>query len=327
MKFKKAFRVSAGSAESSRNAFIRLGDNAYGEAARSVHYGPSDEELERDLEAVTALLASTNEANSEIFEEISAGDFAATVKSAAITAGLNYRSGESGKYPWEILGIDEPPAISTSFTIGIADLSDMLDSIKQCGYPVIKLKLGFPEELTLVKALREFPDRLFRVDANGAWDPAKAEEMMFYLDLDNVEIVEQPTPLDFIREWKYLKKQAKFRVFIDEGLNDISDYFKYADFVEGINIKMAKSGGILEAVKLARQAKKDGLKSMLGCMVESSVGIAPAVYIGSLVDYFDLDGPLLLEKDISDDINYNKNIIAAGKNIIGGPKINKDVLN
>lgn len=326
MKFKNTFRVSAGSAAATRNGFISIDKQAYGEAARSVYYGPSDEELEGHLSSAVATLSSKKEITLEVLENIGSCDMAATVKSAAVAAGLNYLSAEMGIYPWDVLGIEAPPEIVSSFTIGIDDPGKMLTAIRYSDCPLLKLKLGFEGELDIIKALGDFPDKLFRVDANGAWSPEKAEEMMFYLNTDYIEIVEQPTSLDYIKEWKYLKGKGKFKVVIDEGLNILSDYFKYSDFIDGINIKMAKTGGILEGIRLARMAKRDKLKVMLGCMVESSIGIAPALYMSSLADYFDLDGPLLLERDISDDINYNKNIITVDEKIIGGPGIKKEVL-
>jgi len=326
LKFKNTFRVSAGSAATTRNGFISIDKRAYGEAARSVYYGPSDEELEGNLRSAAAMLSSKKEITLEALEDIGSFDMAAAVKSAAVAAGLNYISAETGKYPWEVLGIETPPNITSSFTIGIDDPGKMHTAIRESDYPLLKLKLGFEGEVDIIKALEDFPDKLFRVDANGAWSPEKAEEMMFYLNTDNVEIVEQPTSLDYIKEWRYLKGKGKFKLIIDEGMNILADYFRYSDFVDGINIKMAKTGGILEGLRLAKRAKRDKLKVMLGCMVESSIGIAPAVYMSSLADYFDLDGPLLLEKDISDDIKYNKSIITVDENIIGGPKINKEVL-
>ena len=262
----------------------------------------------------------------ETFDEIRLAETSSFVKSAAVAAGLNYISGREKKYPWEILGLDEPPEIRTSYTIGIDSVDVMLGAIKECAYPLIKIKLGFEGEADLIRKLGDFPDRMFRVDANGAWSPGKAEEMMYYLDRDNVEIVEQPTSLEYIKEWKYLKGRSKFHLMLDEGLGNLDDYFRYADYINGVNIKMAKSGGIFDAVRLARQARKDKLKVMLGCMVESSIGIAPSVYISSLADYFDLDGPLLLEKDLSDDIIYVGNAISVSDEIIGGPVIKKEFL-
>ncbi|MFH2036956.1 MAG: enolase C-terminal domain-like protein, partial [Candidatus Zixiibacteriota bacterium] len=133
-------------------------------------------------------------------------------------------------------------------------------------------------------------------------------------------------PIELISDWKYLARNSKLRIIVDEGLNTIEDYFKYADFVDGVNIKMAKSGGLFDAVKIARRVRKDKLKILLGCMVESSIGIAPAVYMADLADYFDLDGPLLLQNDIGEHINFNLDEISVDDNIIGGPKIRNEFL-
>ncbi len=145
--------------------------------------------------------------------------------------------------------------------------------------------------------------------------------MIFLLSKLDVQLIEQPTSLDYITEWKYLKGRSKIPVMIDEGLHNLQNYFQYADYVDGVNIKMSKSGGFLEAKKIALAARKDKRKVMLGCMVESSIGIAPALYLSSLADYFDLDGPLLLDEDIADGINFNLDKIMVTEDIIGGPKL------
>ncbi len=101
---------------------------------------------------------------------------------------------------------------------------------------------------------------------------------------------------------------------------------RVSDFVDGINIKMEKSGGILEAMRLATQAREDNKKVMLGCMVESSVGISQSIYLSSRADYYDLDGPLLLENDIANGIKYDRESIQVDREIIGGPKLKRDVV-
>lgn len=260
-------------------------------------------------------------------QEMSNGEYLATVKAAGVTAGLHYLSYNNQKLPWEILGLKAPEKIVTSFTIGIDTVENMVKEIADSKCPILKLKMGFPEELELAERLSDFPNKWFRIDVNGGWTPDRAEEVIYYLKKGNVQILEQPTGLDDVHDWKYLKGRGQFLMTIDEGLASIEDYFKFADWVDGINIKMAKSGGAMTARNLARTARKNGTKVMLGCMVESSIGIAPALYMASLADYFDLDGPLLLKNDISDDIKYNVEKIVIEDSLIGGPKIRKDYFN
>ena len=115
-------------------------------------------------------------------------------------------------------------------------------------------------------------------------------------------------------------------LLIDEGLNTIDDYHRFCDHVDGVNIKMAKSGGAVPALRIALQARRDKLRVMLGCMVESSVALAQAVYMASVADYCDFDGPLLMENLIADGIDFNLDKISVDEDIIGGPRIKKEFL-
>lgn len=247
-------------------------------------------------------------------------------KSALIAALLHKISSDSNKFPWDIVKLSEPSKISSSITVCISDPDAMLDEIKNSAYPIIKIKLGFDGDEKVVEGLQNITGKIIRVDANGGWSAEKAEKMIYYLNKLGVEIVEQPTPIEFISEWKKLKGTAKTLLFVDEGLNNLNDYYKVADYVDGINVKLSKSGGIIAAKDICRQAKKDKIKVMLGCMVESSIGISQAVYLSSMADYFDLDGPILLQNDISSDIKYDMEKVSVDSNIIGGPKIEKEFL-
>ena len=132
--------------------------------------------------------------------------------------------------------------------------------------------------------------------------------------------------MKLIAEWPHLKGRAPVELFVDEGLNELEDYERLTEYVDGVNIKMAKSGGIMTATAIARRARKDHRKVMLGCMVESSIAISPAVYMSSLADYFDLDGPLLLERDVAEGIRYIDDKISVDETIIGGPKLNESAM-
>jgi len=291
-----------------------------------VAYGPSEEEIMAGLLRGAEMAGRAERADFDLINEIAATDEICAPARAAITTALLHKlSGDSGQYPWEILGIDPPEEIRTSFTVSIDDPERMLAEIKACGYPIIKIKAGFDGDEQLIQKLRDIPGKLFRVDANGAWSMEKTEKMLYYLNRAPVELLEQPTAIGDIIHWKYLKRQSKINLILDEGLNDLEDYYRYADYLDGINIKPAKSGGVIEALRLARRAGRDHRRVMFGCMVESSVGISPAVYMSSLAQYFDLDGPLLLKDDIADEIDFMLDIITVDENIIGGPKIKSEI--
>ncbi len=288
-----------------------------------MYYGPKEDEIKKDLEKGRDFFKSKSELSLDDLYELNSLEINRVSKAALVGATLHYLSYESNNYPWQLLDLDEPSEIRTSFTVSIDDPNQMYDEISHSPYPIIKIKMGFDGDEILLDELKKISGKSFRIDANGGWSPDKAEKMIFCAARQDINIIEQPTGVEHIRDWKYIKGRSDAHLILDEGLNTIDDYYQYCDDIDGINIKMAKAGGIVEAVKLARQAKKDEKKVMLGCMVESSISIASSVYISSLADLFDLDGPLLLKNDIADGINFDLDKITVNEDIIGGPRINE----
>lgn len=259
-------------------------------------------------------------------DQIDSLEINSAAKMGLIGAALHKLSAVTEVYPWEILKLDEPTDIRTSFTVSLDTPEAMLREISDSIYPVIKVKMGGEEDNTLLNGLKSITGKILRIDANGGWTPEQAERMIYFLDKLEIQFVEQPTMVDFIGEWKHIRGRTGMKLFIDEGLNSLEDYERYAEFVDGINIKMAKSGGILEAKKIAEAAKRDKKKIMLGCMIESSIGLSQAVYLSSRADYFDLDSPLLLKEDIATGLFYDIEKITVDHTIIGGPRIKEEYL-
>ncbi len=324
---KQKFVVSKGEAIEKTSLLTILNNRYSGEASGSVFYGPSIEEIEKDIKKGISLLEQNETIDLDTLKSIDTYPILPIARSALIAAVLNYLSGESRRYPWELLDLGTPIGIKSSITVSIDKPSEMIEAIKKSDYPIIKIKMGNEEDIMILNALDEIIDKEIRIDVNGAWSCAKAEEMIYYLAKKGVKVIEQPTDVEYVEEWQRLKgKHTDVQLIMDEGLNTFEDYKRYAEFVDGVNIKMEKSGGILEGMRIARQAQEDNKKVMLGCMVESSVGIAQSVYLSSLADYFDLDGPLLLEKDIARGITYDREAINVDREIIGGPKLRRDVV-
>ena len=324
---KTTFAVSQGSADRKTNVLVILNNRYSGEAASSVFYGPTAEELQEELTRGIQKLEELGELDVSSLEAIAGFDISPVARSALMAMVLNYLSGESNRYPWEILGLSTPVGIRNSYTISISDPDQMLAAIKECDKPIVKVKMGQPNDIELLHKLEEVKDKEIRVDANGAWPPDKAEEMIFHLGRIGVKVIEQPTSSEHVKDWPHLKgKQKDLVLIIDEGLNTAEDYTRVAEFVDGVNIKMEKSGGIIEAIKIAQSARNDGKKVMLGCMIESSVGVAQSVYMSAMADYHDLDAPQLLETDIARGLKYSRDTIEFDREIIGGPKLIRDVV-
>jgi L-alanine-DL-glutamate epimerase-like enolase superfamily enzyme len=215
---------------------------------------------------------------------------------AALDAALHDWIGRRLGVPlWRLLGLS-PEAPPTSYTIGIDSLEGTRERARRaCDFRALKIKVGGAEDLARVEAVREESDVPLRVDANEGWTFESARELMPELIRLGVEFVEQPFPADDPDSFRALRELSpRLPVIVDEGCHDLRDVAPAAGYADGINVKLAKAGGVREAVRMIHAARALGLRVMLGCMVESQLGVAPAAAIASLADWVDLDGHLLL---------------------------------
>jgi len=319
--------VSKGETERKTNLLTILDNRYSGEAASSVFYGPNVEELEADILSGVEMLQQQKNFSIRTLHAIDKLTISPIARSALMAMILNYLSGKRNLYPWEVLKLGAPVGIRSSMTVSIDEPAEMAAAIRESSYPIIKIKMGANSDRELLDLLEDIGDKELRVDANGGWDCETAEEMIYRLSKLGVRVIEQPTDLEHIADWPYLKgKNDEVELIVDEGLETVKDFARVHDYCDGVNIKMEKSGGIIEAVRIAKAARRSEKKVMLGCMVESSVGIAQSVYMSSLADYHDLDGPLLLESDIGMGINYDRETIHVDREIIGGPALKRDVV-
>jgi L-alanine-DL-glutamate epimerase-like enolase superfamily enzyme len=186
----------------------------------------------------------------------------------------------------------------TSWTIWLGDPDDMADraeKIKGRGFKRLKLKLGGRDGLDAVRveAVQDVIDLPLQADVNEAWD---LEEALDYIPQIRLEYLEQPLPAGDPGGVE-LKERSRIPIFVDEDCHTLADVARCAEIAHGINIKLAKSGGIREAVRMVHAARALGLGVMLGCMVESGLGIAAGAHVASLMDHVDLDGNLLITDD------------------------------
>jgi L-alanine-DL-glutamate epimerase-like enolase superfamily enzyme len=197
---------------------------------------------------------------------------------------------------WRLLGLSREAAPPTSYTIGIDTVEGTHDRVRRAqAFRALKIKVGGAEDLARLEAARAESTAPLRVDANEGWTLEEARELMPALVELGVELVEQPFPAGDLESFRGLRElEARPPVIVDEGCHDLRDVARAAENADGINIKLAKSGGLREAVRMAHAARALELGVMLGCMVESQLGIAPAAQIASLADWADLDGHLLL---------------------------------
>jgi L-alanine-DL-glutamate epimerase-like enolase superfamily enzyme len=219
-----------------------------------------------------------------------------TAGKAALDGALHDWIGKRLGVPlWRLLGL-APEAPPTSFTISIDSVEGTRDRARRAGrFKALKIKVGGAEDLERLEAVRAESDAPLRVDANEGWTLESARELMPELIRLGVEFVEQPFPADDVESFLALAElHPRLPVIVDEGCHDLRDVAPAAAYADGINVKLAKSGGVREAVRMIHAARALDLRVMLGCMVESQLGVAPAAAIASLADWVDLDGHLLL---------------------------------
>jgi L-alanine-DL-glutamate epimerase-like enolase superfamily enzyme len=273
---------------------VRHGDvSGFGEAAPIARYDESAASGQAWLEQVH--LGDDPFALDDIFARLPPGEFAAR---AAVDAALYDLQGKLTGLPvYRLLGLKRagPP---TSWTIWLGDPDDMArrtEKIAGRGFKRLKLKLGGRDGLDVerVRAVRSMTDLPLQCDVNEAWS---LDEALDYIPQMDLEYCEQPLPAGD-PDGPQLKRRAPVPIYVDEDCHTLADVAACAERAHGINIKLAKSGGIREAVRMAAAARALGLGVMLGCMIESGLGIAAGAHIASLMDHVDLDGNLLLAED------------------------------
>lgn len=276
------------------------GQMGWGEVAPDRYYGQTLESAERALAQLSQLPVTDPYDMENVFDWLwrRMPDQSATI--AAIDSALHDLVGKLLGVPvWKLLGLDAGKVPPTSFTIGLDELPVMVQKVREAGdYPILKVKVGTDRDEAILGTIRELaPDKPLRVDANCGWDSATVVEQCRRLVRFDLEFIEQPTPAGDHDALKDLRGLGIAPIIADESCVGFEDVLRCAGHFDGINIKLCKCGGLRQGLKMIHVARAAGLKVMLGCMVESSVGIAAAAQLAPLADWIDLDGHLLLADD------------------------------
>jgi L-alanine-DL-glutamate epimerase-like enolase superfamily enzyme len=273
------------------------GVRGYGEAAPIERYAESAESAKAYVEEVAGHLGDDPFELESIMARLPQREFAAR---AAIDAALHDLQGKLlGRPVHQLLGLNRggPP---TSWTIWLGDPDDMQARAEKVRgrYKRLKLKLGARDgrDVERVRAVRDVVDVPLQVDVNEAWSLDEALDALPQLAELGVEYCEQPLPAGD-EGGAAVKQRSPIPVYVDEDCHTLMDVAPCAERAHGINVKLAKSGGIREAVKMTHAARALGLGCMLGCMVESGLGIAAGAHVSPLFDHVDLDGNILISHD------------------------------
>jgi len=274
-----------------------------GEAAPISRYRESVKTVEAFLKQVAprALSFGDIEGSMSYLDTISKHDMSA--KCAVNLALLDGAGKKASKPVYDLLGLGfQEGKHVTSFTIGIDTPEVLRQKVQEAQtFPVLKVKLGVADDKKHLRAIREAgPDKIIRVDANEGWKTKEqALELIEWLATDGkVQYVEQPMPASTShKDWAWLKQRSPLPIFADESYHVAEDAERIADCFHGANVKLVKTGGITRAKTALETARKAGLSTMVGCMVETSISSSAGAHLAGLCDYIDLDGYLLIKND------------------------------
>ncbi len=300
------FAIARGSTNGYKRAWVRLvdgdGQEGWGEADPSSFYGES---LETVLAAFGKLAAHLPRDPFDLqgaearWEQVVPKNWAAR---AALSAALHDLVGKKlGQPLWRLWGLDPAKAPISSFTIGLDTPEKIRAKVREAdAYPILKIKLGTDHDEEILRTIRDATDKPIRVDANAGWDVKRAKQMIPKLKECGVEFLEQPLvpdDMDGLAEVRRVASKHNLPVVVDESCLVAADIPRLAGRVDGINIKLAKCGSLREALRMIATARAHGMLVMVGCMIETSLGITAAAHFTPLVDATDLDGAALTVDD------------------------------
>ena len=306
---KHAFHIAREAKARTRvSVWVRLRDDdgveGWGEAAATPFYGETAETVQAVLPRYGQELEEAAAGDPFALERIERALELAVGRNpaarSAISAALHDLLGKRIGMPvWRLWGLDPAKAPASSFTIGIDDPEVVREKVREAdGYPILKVKVGTPGDEALLRTIRDAaPTKPIRVDANTGWTARQAVRALPMLEEFGVELVEQPVAKQDIEGLKEIRRHARVPIVADESCETAADVAKLVGAVDGVNIKLAKAGSLRESLRIVHTARAHGMSVMLGCMVESTLGIAAAVQLAPLVDWVDLDGAALLAND------------------------------
>jgi len=305
IKFKKigihpinTFRTTHGAADEVEVVIVEI-DGGLGEASPVKYYGETAQTVCDFIKRAETVIGNDLFKFEDICKRLNLVAANNGAAKAAIDIAIHDAIGKKLNIPvYKLLGITPRDDIATSYTISLSTPDKMKKQTEDNpGYQVYKVKVGIPGDIDMVAAVREATDARIRVDANAGWTLKEAIQKIKHLQKYNIEFVEQPLHWKDYEGLRILRSKIDLPIIADEGVMTAEDIPLYKDIVDGINIKLQKSGGIREAFKMITVARALRMQVMIGCMVETSVSISAAAMLAPLVDYVDLDGNVLIGDD------------------------------
>ena len=304
LKLKHTFTISRKSIDVQPCVIVILKDGeltGFGEASSNPYYNITVPMMMADLEKIRSIIESSGTETPEVFWSkmhpyLKDNLFALCALDNAYN---DLYARKKGKKLYELWGYTTEKNPLTDYTIGIAPIEKMVAKMEELPWPIYKIKLGTQEDIAIVKALRQHSNAIFRIDANCGWEVDETIRNSIELKKLGVEFLEQPLPADDWEGHKEVYNHSALPVIADESCIKEEDVAKCFHHFHGVNIKLAKCGGLTPGRRMIQEAKHLGLRTMAGCMTESTVGISTIAHLLPELDYVDMDGPLLLSEDIA----------------------------
>ncbi|HEY5369299.1 MAG TPA: dipeptide epimerase [Hanamia sp.] len=308
--FKHPFTISKGTKTHQPALLVELeffGVKGYGEAPAIPYYNISVDKMIADLEYKKRFVEKVSFTEPERYWHYLHHTFPENpfLVCALDMAGWDIFGKLKRKQLHQLWNLDISKNPMTDITIGIDSIEKMVSKMQETPWPIYKIKLGTEEDVHIMEELRKHTDAVFRIDANAAWKADEALEKIKIFKNLNVEFIEQPLAKDDWEGMKFLYENSPLPIIADESCVSEHDVEKCSGFFHGINIKLTKCSGITPARWMIDKARELNMKVMIGCMNESSIGSAAIAQLLPLLDYVDMDGPLLLAEDVAKGVQYD----------------------
>jgi L-Ala-D/L-Glu epimerase len=305
LNLKTTFRIAHGADDQRHNVIVHL-DDGVGEAPGVMYYGETQQSIMDYLAAIPELGDESFDFDA-VMSRLPAGSRSGRT---AVEVALHDLWGKRlGQPLYRLFGLNPEKIPPTSFTIAMDAPEVMARRAKESGFPIIKIKLGGQDDEAIVAAIRNATNARLRLDANAGWSREQALQLIPCLGEYGIEFIEQPLAADDIEGLRWLRRKLQTQkidipIFADESVQTSHDVAALAGAVDGVVVKLMKSEGLREAMCAIHTARALDMQVMMGCMVETSVGVTAAAHLGSLCDYVDLDGPILIKNDPYEGVIY-----------------------
>jgi len=305
--FRYPFTISRGTKTHQPSLLVELeyfGVKGYGEAPAIVYYDITVDKMIADLVAKKSFIEKFAFTHPErywhyLHHLLPQNPF---LVCALDMAGWDLYGKLEGKPLYSLWNLDLSKNPVTDYTIGIDTIDNMVIKMKEKPWPIYKIKLGTDNDIGIITELRKHTSSVFRIDANAGWKTREALEKINAFEKLEVEFIEQPLAKDDWEGMKFLFRNSSLPLIADESCVSEHDVEKCHEHFHGINIKLTKCGGITPALRMISRARELNMKVMVGSMNESSIGTSAIAQLLPLLDYVDMDGPLLLADDVAEGV-------------------------